>query len=98
MLRPGREADLKIAAAVRRLNGAAPPSDPAFPYSSSLQAAQNLVEICAKHGWKIKAWGDMVEGFVASSLGSDGTQLPNAHGKTKAVAICEAFLQIVRQS
>ncbi len=96
MLKPGREADLHIAAALRRWNGSAPVEGPTPPYSTSLQAAQALIEISAKHGWKIKAWGDPVEGFVASTLGSDGTQLKNAHGKTKAVAICEAFLQILR--
>lgn len=96
MLKPGREADLQIAAALRRWNGATPPDQPVPIYTASLQAAQALVEISAKHGWKIKAWGDPVEGFVASTLGSDGTQLKNSHGKTKAVAICEAFLQIVR--
>ena len=97
MLRPGREADMKVAAALRRWNGATPPPEAPPPYSTSYQEAQKLIEICARHGWKVKAWGDTVEGFVATSLGSDGTQLKNSHGKTKAIAICEAFLQISRQ-
>lgn len=87
-----------IAAAVRRLNGSAPLPARPLAFTSSLEDARLLIEIAGRHGWKIKAWGDPVEGFVASCIGSDGQELKKAHAKTKALAICEAFLAASRLS